>query len=160
MGILTSDDGLVDAALSEMLSLPLDQRVAMDPHHDVNGLLVKHRLGQVSDVHLDFPLGSIANLLSVVGRHSRGTLGGPKGDLRSAHIEGTENPSRNFGLTRRSRRPGSCISDLRRREFGRNASGICQTAHPAWGRRSYEPERGQRTAQASAGGCAARSNKF
>ena len=48
MGILTDDDGLVDAALSEMLSLPLDQRVAMDPHHDVNGLLVKHHLGQVS----------------------------------------------------------------------------------------------------------------
>ena len=50
MGILTNDDGLVDAALSEMLSLPLDQRVAMDPHHDVDGLLVKHHLGQVSDV--------------------------------------------------------------------------------------------------------------
>ena len=51
MGILTDDDGLVDAALSEMLSLPLDQRVAMDPHHDVNGLLVKHHLGQVSNAH-------------------------------------------------------------------------------------------------------------
>lgn len=51
MGILTNDDGLVDAALSEMLSLPLDQRVAMDPHHDVDGLLVKHYLGQVSDAH-------------------------------------------------------------------------------------------------------------
>ena len=48
MGILTNDDGLVDAALSEMLSLPLDQRAAMDPHHDVNGLLVRHHLGQVS----------------------------------------------------------------------------------------------------------------
>jgi len=46
MGILTNDDGLVDAALSEMLSLPLDQRVAMDPHHDVDGLLMKHHLGQ------------------------------------------------------------------------------------------------------------------
>jgi len=46
MGILTNDDGLVDAALAEMLSLPLDQRVAMDPHHDVDGLLVKHYLGQ------------------------------------------------------------------------------------------------------------------
>jgi len=45
---MTDDDGLVDAALSEMLSLPLDQRAAMDPHHDVNRLLVKHYLGQVS----------------------------------------------------------------------------------------------------------------
>lgn len=47
MGIITGDGGLVDAALSEMLSLPLDLRAAMDPHHDVNGLLVKHHLGQV-----------------------------------------------------------------------------------------------------------------
>lgn len=52
MGILTNDDGLVDAALSEMLSLPLDQRVAKDPHHDVDGLLVKHHLGQVGGVRL------------------------------------------------------------------------------------------------------------
>jgi len=55
MGILTDDDGLVDAALSEMLSLPLDQRVAMDPHHDLNGLLVKHHLGQVSDAYPSSP---------------------------------------------------------------------------------------------------------
>ena len=54
MGILTDDDGLVDAALSEMLSLPLDHRMAMDPHHDVDGLLVKHYLGQVSDAHSGF----------------------------------------------------------------------------------------------------------
>lgn len=51
MGILTDDGGLVDAALSEMLSLPLDQRVAMDPRHDVNSLLVKNHLGQVSNVY-------------------------------------------------------------------------------------------------------------
>ena len=51
MGILTDDDDLVDAALSEMLSLPLDQRAMMDPHHDVNGLLVKHHLGQVSNAY-------------------------------------------------------------------------------------------------------------
>ena len=60
MGILTDDGGLVDAALSEMLSLPLDQRVAMDPHHDVNGLLVKHHLGQVSNarpcIYFDYSL--------------------------------------------------------------------------------------------------------
>jgi hypothetical protein len=55
MGILTNDDGLVDAALAEMLSLPLDQRVAMDPHHDVDGLLVKHYLGQVSDARHRWP---------------------------------------------------------------------------------------------------------
>lgn len=61
MGILTNDDGLVDAALSEMLSLPLDQRVALDPHHDVESLLVKHYLSQVSDVHSGFHFGSVTN---------------------------------------------------------------------------------------------------
>ena len=60
MGILTNDVGLIDAALSEMLSLPLDQRVAMDPNHDVDGLLVKHYLGQVSDAHSGFNFGSVA----------------------------------------------------------------------------------------------------
>ena len=60
MGIMTDDDGLVDAALSEMLSLPLDQRATMDPHHDVNGLLVKHHLGQVSDGH-PMPLPRVFN---------------------------------------------------------------------------------------------------
>lgn len=67
MGILTNDDGLVDAALSEMLSLPLDQRVVMDPHHDVNGLLVKHYLGQVSGVRSSSRLGSMPIFCLFVG---------------------------------------------------------------------------------------------
>ena len=46
MGILTDDDGLVDAALSELLSLPLDQRHARDPEREVAYLLVQHHLGQ------------------------------------------------------------------------------------------------------------------
>ncbi|KAI0371043.1 TPR-like protein [Pilatotrama ljubarskyi] len=46
MGILTDDDGLVDAALSEVLSLPLDQRHERDPERDVTYLLVQHHLGQ------------------------------------------------------------------------------------------------------------------
>ncbi len=46
MGILTDDDGLVDAALSELLSLPLDQRHERDPERDVAYLLVQHHLGQ------------------------------------------------------------------------------------------------------------------
>ncbi|KAI0633616.1 TPR-like protein [Trametes polyzona] len=46
MGILTDDDGLVDAALSELLSLPLDQRHERDPERDVTYLLVQHHLGQ------------------------------------------------------------------------------------------------------------------
>ncbi|KAI0674837.1 TPR-like protein [Trametes maxima] len=46
MGILTEDDGLVDAALSEILSLPLDQRLQRDPERDVTYLLTQHHLGQ------------------------------------------------------------------------------------------------------------------
>jgi superkiller protein 3 len=45
MGILTEDDGLVDAALSEILSLPVEQRQELDPRRDVTYLLVQHYLG-------------------------------------------------------------------------------------------------------------------
>ncbi|KAG1721849.1 hypothetical protein EDB19DRAFT_1959977 [Suillus lakei] len=41
MGILTEDDGLVDAALSEILSLPVEQRHELDPRRDVMYLLVQ-----------------------------------------------------------------------------------------------------------------------
>lgn len=47
MGILTEDDNLVDAALSEMLTLSLDKRRDLDPGGEVNYLLVQHHLGQV-----------------------------------------------------------------------------------------------------------------
>ena len=47
MGILTDDDGLVDAALSELLSLPIDQRYERDPEREVTYLLIQHHLGQV-----------------------------------------------------------------------------------------------------------------
>ncbi|EGN99549.1 hypothetical protein SERLA73DRAFT_159810 [Serpula lacrymans var. lacrymans S7.3] len=46
MGILTADDGLVDAALSEILALPLEQRQTLDPRRDVGYLLIRHHLGQ------------------------------------------------------------------------------------------------------------------
>ena len=52
MGILTDDDGLVDAALSELLSLPLDQRHERDPERDITYLLVQHHLGQVRSLSL------------------------------------------------------------------------------------------------------------
>jgi hypothetical protein len=47
MGILTEDDSLVDAALSEILALPLDKRRDLDPGGEVSYLLVQHHLGQV-----------------------------------------------------------------------------------------------------------------
>ncbi|KAF7375997.1 Antiviral protein [Mycena sanguinolenta] len=46
MGILTDDEGLVDAALADLLALPLDRRLELDPQRDVNYLLTKHRIGQ------------------------------------------------------------------------------------------------------------------
>jgi superkiller protein 3 len=46
MGILTEDDNLVDAALVEILSLPLERRHELDPNNDVNYLLIQHHLGQ------------------------------------------------------------------------------------------------------------------
>jgi superkiller protein 3 len=47
MGILTEDDSLVDAALSEILSLPLDKRHELDAGREVNYLLTQHYLEQV-----------------------------------------------------------------------------------------------------------------
>ena len=48
MGILTNDDGLVDAALSEILNLPIDQKHKLDPLRHVDYLLIQHHLAQVS----------------------------------------------------------------------------------------------------------------
>jgi hypothetical protein len=39
MGILTDDDGLIDAALSELKSLPLDLRHRRDPRRDFSYIL-------------------------------------------------------------------------------------------------------------------------
>jgi superkiller protein 3 len=47
MGILTGDGNLVDAALSEVLGLPLDQRQELDTNREVDYLLVQHHLSQV-----------------------------------------------------------------------------------------------------------------
>ncbi|KAF9484467.1 TPR-like protein [Pholiota conissans] len=46
MGILTNDDGLVDAALSEILALPIEQKHQLDPERHVDYLLIQHHLAQ------------------------------------------------------------------------------------------------------------------
>ncbi|KAI0322400.1 TPR-like protein [Amylostereum chailletii] len=46
MGILTEDDNLVDAALSEILSLPLHRRLERDPQRNVSYLLTQQCLEQ------------------------------------------------------------------------------------------------------------------
>jgi superkiller protein 3 len=47
MGILTDDDGLIDAALSEILALPVNERYERDSSRDITYLLIQHHLGQV-----------------------------------------------------------------------------------------------------------------
>lgn len=47
MGILTADDTLIDAALTEILALPIDQKHALDPRGQVDYLLIQHYLSQV-----------------------------------------------------------------------------------------------------------------
>lgn len=121
MGILTDDDGLVDAALSEMLSLPLDQRTAMDPHHDVTGLLVKHHLGQVSIACPSFRL-SLVTVFVLLGRHPKSDLGSSEGDLCATHVEGAENTSRIVGSTKRPQRSCPRSAGFRGREFRRNTN--------------------------------------
>ncbi|KAF9562772.1 TPR-like protein [Agrocybe pediades] len=46
MGVVTNDEGLVDAALSEILSLPVDQKHKLDPQRHVDYLLIQHHLAQ------------------------------------------------------------------------------------------------------------------
>jgi superkiller protein 3 len=47
MGILTDDDGLIDAALSEILALPVNERYERDFSRDITYLLIQHHLSQV-----------------------------------------------------------------------------------------------------------------
>ncbi|EJD03262.1 TPR-like protein [Fomitiporia mediterranea MF3/22] len=46
MGLLTGDEALIDAALSEILSLPLDERHRRDPGRDIENLLTNHYLAE------------------------------------------------------------------------------------------------------------------
>ena len=48
MGLISNDEALIDAALSEILALPVEERHTRDPNGDVNDLLVKHHLANVS----------------------------------------------------------------------------------------------------------------
>ncbi|RXW12392.1 hypothetical protein EST38_g13464 [Candolleomyces aberdarensis] len=46
LGILTKDEGLVDASVSEIVSLPPDERVALDSDGNVDYLLIQYHLSQ------------------------------------------------------------------------------------------------------------------
>lgn len=54
MGILTDDDSLIDAALSELISLPLDLRHRRDPRRDFSYILTQHHLGQVALISIPY----------------------------------------------------------------------------------------------------------
>lgn len=47
MGLLTDDEALIDAALSEIMALPVDERHKRDPERDVENLLTNHYLAEV-----------------------------------------------------------------------------------------------------------------
>lgn len=78
MGILTDDDSLVDAALSEILALPPDQRLARDPDREVTYLLVQHHLGQVSP-HRILEWKARSSASSNAGRCPASSIGVAKG---------------------------------------------------------------------------------
>lgn len=48
MGILSNDENLIDAALSELLDMPAEQRRELDPSNDVDYLLIYYNFGKVS----------------------------------------------------------------------------------------------------------------
>ncbi|KAJ8488191.1 hypothetical protein ONZ45_g14045 [Pleurotus djamor] len=46
MGILSDDENLIDAAISEIVALPLDEQRKLDPCGDINHLLIQNHLAQ------------------------------------------------------------------------------------------------------------------
>jgi hypothetical protein len=58
MGILTRDDNLVDATLSEILALPIEHKHSVDPQRKVDYLLMQHYLAQVNCLFIS---GSVSN---------------------------------------------------------------------------------------------------
>jgi hypothetical protein len=47
MGLLTDDEALIDAALSEIIGLPVEDQLRRDPGRDVESLLTNHYLAEV-----------------------------------------------------------------------------------------------------------------
>ena len=82
MGILTDDDSLIDAALSELISLPLDLRHRRDPRRDFSYILRQHHLGQVTQLPSDLYVRLAISDYSPGQRHGgaeRSSEGRPRG---------------------------------------------------------------------------------
>jgi superkiller protein 3 len=87
MGILTDDDGLIDAALSELKSLPLDLRHRRDPRRDYSYILKQHHLGQVSDLARPVPF-RFRRLLLHIAPAPQGKLTAALSEAQKAvHVE-------------------------------------------------------------------------
>ncbi|KZV61771.1 TPR-like protein [Peniophora sp. CONT] len=86
MGILTEDEGLVDAALSEILALPLDQRRARDPRRDVTYLLTQQQLEQnnVAGARAEAQRAVHSEPANAAVRHSLATLVMQTGEISAA----------------------------------------------------------------------------
>jgi len=102
MGILTDDDSLVDAALSEILSLPLERRHILDPRRDVNYLLIQHHLGQ----------GDTTQALSVAQHavYTEPSLSSPKRTLASLNLQQGQHAS---ALAILASQPGENVVNVR-----------------------------------------------
>ncbi|KAJ7072456.1 TPR-like protein [Mycena amicta] len=86
MGILTDDHGLVDAALADILSLPVDKRLELDPDRNVKYLLTQHRLVQ-NDIPKAISLSQAAIALEPGRsdvRNDLATLNLQRGDPKTA----------------------------------------------------------------------------
>ncbi|KAF5351978.1 hypothetical protein D9756_007386 [Leucocoprinus leucothites] len=76
MGILTGDENLIDAALSEVLNLPLDQRQELDTNREVDYLQVQHHLS----------LGQIGDAVSVAQKEVLSEPGNPEPRIQLASL--------------------------------------------------------------------------
>ena len=65
MGLLTDDEALIDAALSEILSLPLEERHSRDPERDIENLLMNHYIAEVAPYTLHLKSLMLMSIFSV-----------------------------------------------------------------------------------------------
>lgn len=52
MGLLSEDEGLIDAAVSEIVTLSIEDRHERDPSREVEKLLVNHYLAEVRNMRI------------------------------------------------------------------------------------------------------------
>jgi hypothetical protein len=78
MGVLTDDDNLVEAAVSELLGQAVEDKLRLDPEGQVTYLMTQHSLVQVCQINLYNPF-----LMKYLGKYGEGDLNESKGCLLS-----------------------------------------------------------------------------